>query len=119
MRRSDVEGFFWHNVAVTRGIHRASGNGTLQTLLGRIEKQSIRYRYLAHLYAQEMLDLSMAGQRTVVQAIEMRRPALARSRAIRLMRYAHSVIARTLADTVRDEPPLERPRAAPRVPLAG
>ncbi len=94
----DIDRFFDRNVAMTQAIHRASGNATLMRIIAGIDKQSLRYRYLAHLRTQEMLDLSTEGQREVIAAIMARKPLLARRRAERLIRRAHGVIARTLAE---------------------
>ena len=95
---NDVAAFFTHNVALTRGIHEASGSATLMKLVAGIEKQALRYRYLAHLRTREMLELSFEGHRGVLEAIAAGRPALARRRAARLIRGAHAVIARALAE---------------------
>jgi DNA-binding GntR family transcriptional regulator len=94
----DVERFFDRNVAMTQAIHAASGNATLMRIIVGIDKQALRYRYLAHLKTQEMLDLSIEGQREVIAAIAARKPLLARRRAERLIRRAHGVIARSLAE---------------------
>jgi hypothetical protein len=45
-----------------------------------------------------MLDLSVEGQCEVIAAIAARKPLLARRRAERLIRRAHGVIARSLAE---------------------
>jgi hypothetical protein len=45
-----------------------------------------------------MLDLSIEGQREVIAAIAAHKPLPARRRAERLMRRAHGVIARALAE---------------------
>ena len=94
----EVERFFDRNVAMTQAIHAAGGNATLKRIIVGIDRQALRYRYLAHLRTQEMLDLSVEGQREVVAAIAVRKPLLARRRAERLIRRAHGVIARTLAE---------------------
>ena len=94
---NDVDTFFMHNVAFTNGIHRASSNATLQKLLSGIEKQALRYRYFTHLRNQEMLKLSYEGQGALLDAISQHKPALARRRAARLIRYAYRVISQTVA----------------------
>jgi DNA-binding GntR family transcriptional regulator len=94
----DVERFFDRNAAMTRAIHAASGNATLLRIIAGIDQQALRYRYLAHLRTQEMLDLSLEGQREVVAAIVARKPLRARRRAESLIRRAHGVIARALAE---------------------
>jgi DNA-binding GntR family transcriptional regulator len=94
----DVERFFDRNAAMTRAIHAASGNATLIRIIAGIDQQALRYRYLAHLRTQEMLDLSLEGQREVVALIAARKPLQARRRAEKLIRRAHGVIARALAE---------------------
>ena len=95
---NDVERFFERNAAMTRAIHAASGNDTLIRIIAGIDQQALRYRYLAHLRTREMLDLSLEGQREVLAAIVARKPLQARRRAESLIRRAHGVIARTLAE---------------------
>jgi DNA-binding GntR family transcriptional regulator len=94
----DVERFFDRNVAMTQAIHAAGSNATLKRIIVGIDKQALRYRYLAHQRTQEMLDLSIEGQREVIAAIAAHKPLPARRRAERLMRRAHGVIARALAE---------------------
>jgi len=90
---TDVKTFFAQNVQFTRAIHRASQNVTLQNVLNGIEKQSLRYRYLAHLHTHEMLEISCDGQVSMYDAISAKRPAVARRRAVRLIQNAHRVIS--------------------------
>jgi GntR family transcriptional regulator, rspAB operon transcriptional repressor len=94
----DVPTFFRRNVAFTRTVHAASRNTTLMRIVAGIEKQALRYRYLAHLRTMEMLELSFEGHRDVCAAITERKPLLARRRAERLIRRAHGVIAKALAE---------------------
>jgi GntR family transcriptional regulator, rspAB operon transcriptional repressor len=79
-------------------VHAASRNTTLMRIVAGIEKQALRYRYLAHLRTMEMLELSFEGHRDVCAAITERKPLLARRRAERLIRRAHGVIAKALAE---------------------
>jgi DNA-binding GntR family transcriptional regulator len=95
---NDVERFFDRNAAMTRAIHAASGNATLIRIVAGVDQQALRYRYLAHLRRHEMLDLSLDGQREVIAAIAARKPLQARRRAESLIRRAHAVIARALAE---------------------
>jgi DNA-binding GntR family transcriptional regulator len=95
---TDVKAFFAQNVRFTRAIHRASRNETLQNVLNGIEKQSLRYRYLAHLHTQEMLEVSYDGQVSMYDAISAKRPVLARRRAVRLIRDAYRVISSVVHD---------------------
>ena len=102
---ADVRRFFNRNVAFLRAVHDASGNRTLIRVVAGLEKQSLRYRYLAHRHTHEMLELSLEGFREVCDAIVARKPLLARRRAERLFRRAHGVIARTLAEAYPAVPP--------------
>jgi DNA-binding GntR family transcriptional regulator len=94
----DIETFFAQNVSFTCAIHRASRNETLQKLLNGIEKQSLRYRYLAHLHTHEMLEMSYDGQLLMYEAISEKRPRLARRRAVRLIRDAYQIISKVVID---------------------
>jgi DNA-binding GntR family transcriptional regulator len=95
----DVERFFDRNVAMTQAIHAAGSNATLKRIIVGIDKQALRYRYLAHQRTQEMLDLSIEGQREVIAAIAAHKPLPARRRAERLMRRAHGLIARAHSES--------------------
>lgn len=97
LEAQDVSAFFEHNVSFTRTVHAASKNQTLMRILAGIEKQALRYRYLAHLQSKEMLEMTLAGHGGVAEAVLARRPAVARRRAEQLMHRAHEVIARALA----------------------
>jgi DNA-binding GntR family transcriptional regulator len=113
----DIETFFAQNVAFTCAIHRASCNETLQKVLNGIEKQSLRYRYLAHLHTQEMLETSYNGQLSMYEAISEKRPRLARRRAVRLIRDAYQIISKVVIDVCATqnqggETVRRRPRAA-------
>lgn len=94
----DVEVFFDRNVAFTRTLHKASGNGTLSRVVSGIEKQALRYRYLAHQNTYEIMDVVCAGDRKVFEAIAARKPELSRRAAVKLIRHAHQVIARVVAE---------------------
>ncbi len=94
----DVRAFFDHNVAFTRAVHTASGNNTLVRMVSGIEKQALRYRYLAHQRTQEMQALAYDGHAGVLDAMAAGKADLARRRAVRMIRYAHRVIARVLGD---------------------
>lgn len=94
----DVGAFFRNNVALTRAVHLFSGNKTLIRIVDGIEKQALRYRYLAHARSHEMLETSLVGHRGVCEAIIAGNATLARRRADRMIRIAHSVIAQALAE---------------------
>ncbi|WP_425065925.1 GntR family transcriptional regulator [Reyranella sp.] len=95
-KANDVPTFFKYNVAFTRSIHVASQNQTLIRVVAGIEKQALRYRYLAHLQSKEMLSMSLEGHGEVAEAVIARDATLARRRAEQLMRRAHGVLARAL-----------------------
>jgi DNA-binding GntR family transcriptional regulator len=99
----DVPAFFERNVAVTRAVHKHSGNNTLIRIVDGIEKQALRYRYIAHTRTYEMLETSFVGHRGVCEAIVAGNPSLARRRADRMIRIAHSVISKALAEAYPGE----------------
>jgi GntR family transcriptional regulator, rspAB operon transcriptional repressor len=98
-KAKDVSTFFKHNVAFTRAIHAASQNQTLIRVVAGIEKQALRYRYLAHLQTHEMLSMSLEGHSGVADAVLAGEATVARRRAEQLMRRAHGVIAKALAES--------------------
>lgn len=67
LKEKDVPTFFKYNVALTRAIHAASQNQTLIRVVAGIEKQAMRYRYLAHLQSYEMLSMSLEGHAGVAR----------------------------------------------------
>ena len=97
-KAKDVPTFFKHNVAFTRAVHAASQNQTLIRIVAGIEKQALRYRYLAHLQTHEMLSMSLEGHSEVAEAVLAGEVSLARLAPSRLMRRAHGVIAKALAE---------------------
>ncbi len=98
-KAKDVPTFFKHNVAFTRAVHAASQNQTLIRVVAGIEKQALRYRYLAHLQTHEMLSMSLEGHSEVAEAVLAGEVNLARRRAEQLMKRAHGVIAKALAES--------------------
>ena len=96
---ADVPTFFQNNVAFTRAIHTLSRNQTLMRIVAGIEKQALRYRYLAHLQTREMLAMTLDGHGGVAEAILAGRRDLAKRRAGQLMRRSHGVIVRALAES--------------------
>lgn len=98
-KENDVPTFFKNNVAFTRAIYAASQNQTLVRVVAGIERQALRYRYLAHLQSQEMLSMSLEGHTGVADAILAGDANVARRRAEQLMRRAHVVIAKALAES--------------------
>lgn len=98
-KEKDVPTFFKYNVAFTRAIHAASQNQTLIRVVAGIEKQAMRYRYLAHLQSYEMLSMSLEGHSGVADAVLAGDANVARRRAEQLMRRSHGVIAKALAES--------------------
>jgi DNA-binding GntR family transcriptional regulator len=105
-----VEQFFEQNVAFTNLIHLASGNHTLQRLLRGIERQSLRYRFLAHLKTHKMLELSYRGQRSIYEAISSNRPSVARDTAVRVIREAFEIISEVVAEFYPTQPSAKEAR---------
>lgn len=95
----DVPTFFKFNVAFMRAVHAASQNQTLIRVVAGIEKQAMRYRYLAHLQSDEMLSMSLEGHTGVAAAVLAGDASLAQRRAEQLMRRSHGVIAKALAES--------------------
>jgi len=104
MAEKDVDTFFERNVAFTRALHQASGNHTLERLVSGIEKQALRYRYLAHQNTREIVDLAFDGDRKVFEAVSARKADLARREAVKMIRHAHRVIARVVGALDAPEP---------------
>ncbi len=98
IRSRNAPEFFKHSVAFTSAIHRHCGNRTLTRMLEGIDKQARRYRYLAHTWTHEMLEVSLQNYREVSEAIVLRNAPMAQRRATRMIRRAHTVIARALAE---------------------
>jgi GntR family transcriptional regulator, rspAB operon transcriptional repressor len=94
----DVPEFFGHSVAFIAAIHRHCGNRTLMRMLDGIDKQARRYRYLAHTRTHEMLEVSLQNYREVSEAIALRNPPMAQRRATRMIKRAHAIITRALAE---------------------
>jgi DNA-binding GntR family transcriptional regulator len=102
--------FFKHSVAFTSAIHVHCGNKTLMRMLEGIDKQARRYRYLAHTWTHEMLEVSLQNYREVSEAILLRNAPMAQRRATRMIRRSHAVIARALVEAY---PGLARTGGAP------
>jgi DNA-binding GntR family transcriptional regulator len=93
----DVRSFFNYNVAFLRALHTASQNQTLMRIMAGIEKQAMRYRYMAHLQTSEMLSISLEGYKELARAVLDGDAALARRRGEQIMRRGHGVTAKALA----------------------
>jgi DNA-binding GntR family transcriptional regulator len=90
--------FFESSVAFTSALHRHCGNKTLTRMLDGIDKQARRYRYLAHAWTHEMLEISLQNYKEVSEAVALRNGPMAQRRATRMMRRAHAVIGRALSE---------------------
>ncbi len=94
--------FFDSNVALTSAVHAASANGTLMRIATGIEKQALRYRYVAHAHTGETLAASYQEHREVFEAIERRKPDLAERLGRDSVRRSEAVILRVI-DTLWPE----------------
>jgi GntR family transcriptional regulator, rspAB operon transcriptional repressor len=95
----DVRTFFNYNVTFLHEIHAASQNRTLMRIMAGIDKQAMRYRYMAHLQSSEMLSITLEGHSGLAKAVLSGDVALARRRGEQLMRRGHGVIAKALAES--------------------
>jgi DNA-binding GntR family transcriptional regulator len=98
MEARNVPEFFKHSVAFTCAVHQHCGNRTLARMLDGIDKQARRYRYLAHAWTHEMLEMSLRNYKEVREAIALRNAPMAQRRGTRMIRRAHAVIARALSE---------------------
>ncbi len=96
LRRRQTRPFFDSNVAFTRAIHEASANATLLRIAAGIEKQALRYRYLAHAHTAEMRETAYQGHSMVYAAIISGDAALAEQEGAASIRRAHAVIQRVV-----------------------
>ncbi len=76
---ADVRRYFGQNVRLSNQIHVASGNATLRRLLGSIGKQALRYRFLAYSRTPDLMQLSIEGNREIIEAILHKRGRIARA----------------------------------------
>jgi DNA-binding GntR family transcriptional regulator len=98
MNGRNVPEFFKHSVAFTCAVHRHCGNKTLARMLDVIDKQAPRYRYLAHAWTHEMLEVCLRNYKEVREAIALRNAPMAQRRGTRMIRQAHAVIARAMSE---------------------
>ncbi len=92
LKRRQTRVFFDCNVAFTNAIHAASANATLIRIAAGIEKQALRYRYLAHAKTRDMLVVSHTGHSKVFDALVRRDPDAAEREGQASIRRAHAVI---------------------------
>jgi DNA-binding GntR family transcriptional regulator len=95
----DVRSFFETTIAYSRFVHLLSQNKTLLRIMAGIEKQAMRYRYMAHLQTQEMLSATLEGHSNIAAAILRGDATLARKLSEQLIRQGHALIARALAES--------------------
>lgn len=75
----DVREYFKQNVQLSDRICRASRNATLSRLLGSLNKQALRYRYMVYSRFPEMMDVSVEGNESIIEAISRHNGRHARS----------------------------------------
>ena len=91
-QRTDVVAYFEANVAFTEIIHEASGNRTVARLLGTLDRQSLRYRYLAYRNFPHLMSSSLEGNQDLVAAITARDAEEARRQTETLIRRSWETI---------------------------
>jgi DNA-binding GntR family transcriptional regulator len=96
LARRRSRAFFDSNVAFTQAIHQASANATLIRIAAGVEKQALRYRYLAHAHTMEMHEIAFQGHSTVFTAIAARDVARAEQAGRESIRRAHAVIQKVV-----------------------
>ncbi|QRG07093.1 GntR family transcriptional regulator [Xanthobacter dioxanivorans] len=92
LKAGNVREFFLHNVGFLTSMHEAAGNKMLVRILSVIEKQAMRYRYLAHIEDETMLALVHQGLTEVYAAMVARQPAKAKAALVRTMMQAQKTI---------------------------
>lgn len=97
-KANDIKAYFVANVGFTDVIHQASGNITLQRLLKSIGKQALRYRYLAYRTAPELMEISVEGNREIVDLVLARKGTQARRITAQLIERSWQAIRHVIAD---------------------
>lgn len=110
LKRGQVRAFFDANVAFTGAVHLASANRTLIRIADGIEKQALRYRYLAHSRTRKMLEVSLDGQGRVFDMIAKHKPGLAEQQGKATIRHAQAVIQEVIDALSPEEAGHEPPR---------
>ena len=67
--RASPRDFLRASMALSRAIHEASHNRTLIRLLSTLEPQAMRYRYVAYVRAESLMDASLEGNGAVAESI--------------------------------------------------
>lgn len=95
---NDIKAYFVANVGFTDAVHRASGNVTLERLLKSIGKQALRYRYYAYQSAPELMDISIEGNREIVDLIIAHEGVKARRITVKLIERSWQTIREFIPD---------------------
>jgi len=98
LQRQDMSAFFRQNVRLSQAIYDASGSATLKRLLSSIGKQALRYRYIAYSRAPEMMQVSVAANRDIAQAIAHGRTRHARVLTEDVIQRSWQVIRGVIAE---------------------
>ncbi len=102
MKRRELRAFFEGNVMLSHSIRAACGNASLQRIAAGIEKQALRYRYLASTRSKAMQEAALAGHNEVLAAMAARKPALAERAAQQAVRRGLSLILAGIEDFLGD-----------------
>ena len=77
--QNDPRGFFEANVLFTNALHHSTHQSKLVRLLSSIDKQALRYRYIAYLRSPALMEKSVDFSIEIVNAIIKKRPRHAKS----------------------------------------
>jgi DNA-binding GntR family transcriptional regulator len=105
MKRRELRSFFDSNVNLSHAILAACANPSLQRIAVGIEKQALRYRYLAHTRSRQMAEKALQGHTEVVGAIAARKPAFAERMAQQSLRRNLSEILDVIEDFLAAKTP--------------
>lgn len=97
-QKSDIAGYFEANVAFTDAVHKAADNTTLRRLLGSIQKQALRYRFLAYRSFPQLMQTSLDGNREVVEAIRNHNGVEARTQTERMIERSWNAVRKCVPD---------------------
>ena len=102
--RASPRGFLRASMALSRAIHEASHNRTLIRLLSTLEPQAMRYRYVAYVRAESLMDASLEGNGAVAEAIHTGDCEAASAATRRMIRNAWTVVGRVFDEGDAAEP---------------
>jgi DNA-binding GntR family transcriptional regulator len=97
-RQRNMPVFFRQNISLSQAIYAASGSATLKRLLSSVGKQALRYRYIAYARAPEMMQVSVAANRDIAEAIAQGRPRHARVLTEDVIQRSWQVIRGVIAE---------------------